>query len=61
MQTRYTAKANALIINGEKSNIEIMTLYKGVVLSPGINADFVMKAGIHKTSAIIMMARCCAR
>lgn len=61
MHVRYTANAKALIINGEKSKIEIMTLYKGVVLSPGINADFVMKAGIHKTSAIMTMTRCCAR
>ena len=61
MDVRYTANAKALINNGEKSKIEIMTLYKGVVFSPGINADFVMKAGIHKTSAIMTMTRCCAR
>ena len=58
---RYTANANALIKNGEKSNAEVMKLYKGVVPSPGMNADFVMKAGIHKTSAIMTMTRCCAR
>ena len=61
MHVRYTANAKALINNGEKSKIEIMRLYKGVVFSPGINADFVMKAGIHKTSAIMTMTRCCAR
>ena len=61
MQTRYTANANALIKSGENANVETMTLYKGVVLSPGMKADFVMKAGIHKTSAIMMMAKCCAR
>jgi hypothetical protein len=61
MQTKYTAKAKVLSMNGEKSNIEIMTLYKGVIFSPGMNADFVMKAGIHNISAIMTMTRCCAK
>ena len=57
-ENRYTANATVFSKNGEKSNIDIITLYKGVVCSPGMNADFVINAGIHRTSAINTITIC---
>lgn len=54
-------KANKFSKNGEKSRMETIILYKGVWNSPGMNADFVMKAGNHNTSAIATTAICCER
>ena len=51
--------ANKLSTIGEKSNAVTIILYKGVCDSPGMNADFVIKAGNHKTSAITTTAICC--
>ena len=56
---RYTTNAMMLSNIGEKSNIDIIILYQGVVCSPGMNADFVMNAGIHNTRAIKTTATCC--
>lgn len=51
--------ANMFSKNGEKSRSDTIILYKGVWNSPGMNADLVMKAGNHKTSAITTTAICC--
>ena len=51
--------AKALSKNGEKSKRDTIILYKGVWNSLGMNADFVMKAGNHNTSAITTTAICC--
>ena len=59
--TTKTANAIRFIRNGEKSNIETIILYKGVLSLPIKNADFVMKVGNHNTIAITMMTICCAR
>lgn len=56
-----TTNTIVLIINGEKSNSEIIILYKGVLSSPIKNADLDMKVGNHKTIAITMMTICCVR
>ena len=58
---RYMMNANMLIRKGEKSKRDTVILYKGVVFSPGTNADFVIKAGIHKANAIKTTTTCCAR
>ena len=51
--------ANTFSKNGEKPKSDTIILYKGVCDSPGMNADFVIKAGNHKTSAITTTAICC--
>ena len=56
---RNTANAKKLSISGEKSKIDTTMLYKGVMYSLGMNADFVMNAGIHNTRAIKTTATCC--
>lgn len=50
-----------LSIIGEKSNAETIMLYNGVLYSLGMNADFVIKAGNHNTSAIATTTICCER
>ena len=55
------ANTIVLIINGEKSNNEIIILYKGVLSSPIKNADFVMKVGNHNIIAITITTICCER
>lgn len=55
------ANTIVLIINGEKSNNEIIILYKGVLSSPIKNADFVMKVGNHNIIAITITTTCCER
>ena len=51
--------ANTFSKNGEKPRSDTIILYKGVWNSLGMNADFVMKAGNHNTSAITTTAICC--
>ena len=60
-ETTNTANEIRFIRNGEKSNIEINILYKGVMSSPIKNADFVMKVGNHNIIAITTMTICCER